>query len=117
MSTATRNFVRFRCAIGRLYAPSSSPRCRFRVTIGRLIALRLERPLPSNAHALSHLLHVAAAQVLFLDVPDSAAVDLAVTHAKSDPRTARFAGLVNGVLRGMRARQGRRAAENAGRNR
>ena len=74
---------------------------RFRVTIGRLIALRLERPLPSNAHALSHLLHVAAAQVLFLDVPDSAAVDLAVTHAKSDPRTARFAGLVNGVLRGI----------------
>ena len=34
-------------------------------------------------------------------MPDSAAVDLAVTHAKSDPRTARFAGLVNGVLRGM----------------
>ena len=28
-----------------------------------------------------------------------AAVDLAVTHAKSDPRTQRFSGLVNGVLR------------------
>jgi 16S rRNA (cytosine967-C5)-methyltransferase len=39
--------------------------------------------------------------MLFLDVPDSAAVDLAVTHAKSDPRTARFAGLVNGVLRSL----------------
>ncbi|TGV79452.1 MFS transporter, partial [Mesorhizobium sp. M00.F.Ca.ET.158.01.1.1] len=37
--------------------------------------------------------------ILFLDVPDSAAVDLAVTHAKSDPRTQRFSGLVNGVLR------------------
>jgi 16S rRNA (cytosine967-C5)-methyltransferase len=74
---------------------------RFRVTIGKLIARRLERPLPANAHSLSHLLHVAAAQVLFLDIPDSAAVDLAVTHAKSDPRTARFAGLVNGVLRGI----------------
>ena len=74
---------------------------RFRVTIGMLIARRLERPLPANAHALAHLLHVAAAQVLFLDVPDSAAVDLAVTHAKSDPRTQRFAGLVNGVLRGI----------------
>ena len=34
-------------------------------------------------------------------MPDSAAVDLAVTQAKSDPRTARFAGLVNGVLRGL----------------
>ena len=47
------------------------------------------------------MLHVAAAQILFLDIPDSAAVDLAVTHAKSDPRTARFSGLVNGVLRGI----------------
>ncbi len=74
---------------------------RFRGTIGRLIAARLERPLPGNAHALLHILHVAAAQVLFLDVPDSAAVDLAVTHASSDPRTKRFAALVNGVLRGL----------------
>jgi 16S rRNA (cytosine967-C5)-methyltransferase len=74
---------------------------RFRGTIGRLIAARLERPLPPNAHALSHILHVAAAQVLFLDVPDSAAVDLAVTHANADPRTRRFSGLVNGVLRGI----------------
>lgn len=72
---------------------------RFRRTIEALIAARLERPLPANAHALSHILHVAAAQILFLDVPDSAAVDLAVTHARSDPRTGRFAALVNGVLR------------------
>jgi 16S rRNA (cytosine967-C5)-methyltransferase len=74
---------------------------RYRVTIGTLISRRLERPLPPNATALSHILHVAAAQILFLDIPDSAAVDLAVTHAKSDPRTARFAALVNGVLRSL----------------
>ena len=74
---------------------------RYRVTIGELIARRLERPLPGKRTTLSHILHVGAAQILFLDVPDSAAVDLAVTHAKSDPRTARFAALVNGVLRGM----------------
>jgi 16S rRNA (cytosine967-C5)-methyltransferase len=74
---------------------------RFRVTIGKLISRRLERSLPPNATALSHILHVAAAQILFLDIPDSAAVDLAVTHAKSDPRTARFAALVNGVLRSL----------------
>lgn len=74
---------------------------RFRITIGKLIARRLERPLPPNAHTLTHILHVAAAQILFLDAPDSAAVDLAVTHAKSDPRTARFAALVNGVLRSL----------------
>ena len=74
---------------------------RHRMTISVLLARRLQRPLPANATALSHLLHVAAAQVLFLDVPDSAAVDLAVTHAKSDPRTARFSSLVNAVLRGL----------------
>ncbi len=74
---------------------------RFRMTIEALLARRLERPLPGNATALSHILHVAAAQMLFLDVPDSAAVDLAVTHAKSDPRTARFGALVNGVLRSL----------------
>src|SRR4029077_20395916 len=71
---------------------------RFRGTIGRLISARLERPLPPNAQTLSHVLHVAAAQILFLDVPDSAAVDIAVTHANADPRTRRFSGLVNGVL-------------------
>ena len=80
---------------------------RFRRTIEALIAARLERPLPANAHALSHILHVAAAQILFLDVPDSAAVDLAVTHAKADPRTARFAALVNGVLREIARRKDR----------
>jgi 16S rRNA (cytosine967-C5)-methyltransferase len=74
---------------------------RYRVSIGKLLSRRLERPLPPNATALQHILHVAAAQVLFLDIPDSAAVDLAVTHAKSDPRTARFAALVNGLLRSL----------------
>ncbi|ESY18347.1 MFS transporter [Mesorhizobium sp. LNJC394B00] len=72
---------------------------RYRMTIAGLLARRLEKPLPPNATALLHILHVAAAQILFLDIPDSAAVDLAVTHAKSDPRTQRFSGLVNGVLR------------------
>ncbi len=80
---------------------------RFRGTIEALIAARLERPLPGNAHALSHLLHVAAAQMLFLDVPDSAAVDLAVTQAGEDPRTKRFSGLVNAVLREIGRRKER----------
>lgn len=80
---------------------------RFRRTIQALVDARLERPLPANAHALSHILHVAAAQILFLDVPDSAAVDLAVTHAREDTRTARFAGLVNAVLREIARRKER----------
>lgn len=72
---------------------------RFRRTVAGLIEARLERRLPPNAATLAHILHVAAAQILFLDVPDSAAVDLAVAHAKADPRTLRFAALVNAVLR------------------
>jgi len=80
---------------------------RFHVTIGALISARLDRPLPDNARSLSHILHVGAAQMLFLDVPDSAAVDLAVSHARSDPRTARFASLVNAVLREIGRRKER----------
>ncbi|UUP17452.1 RsmB/NOP family class I SAM-dependent RNA methyltransferase [Nitratireductor thuwali] len=80
---------------------------RHRNTIASLIESRLERPLPANAHALSHVLHVGAAQILFLDVPDSAAVDLAVAQAKDDPRTRRFSALVNGVLRNLARRKER----------
>ncbi|GHC73870.1 RsmB/NOP family class I SAM-dependent RNA methyltransferase [Limoniibacter endophyticus] len=72
---------------------------RYRRTIEALIERRLERPLPGNATTLSHILHVGAAQILFLDLPDHAAVDLAVEHAKHDPRTRRFANLVNAILR------------------
>lgn len=72
---------------------------RHRRTIETLLQGYLERPLPAGAHALSHILHVGAAQILFLDVPDSAAVDLAVSHAAADPRAARFSRLVNAVLR------------------
>lgn len=72
---------------------------RHRVTIDRLLAGLFDRPLPKNATALVHILHVAAAQILFLDVPDHSAVDLAVESAKSDPRSIRFASLVNAVLR------------------
>lgn len=72
---------------------------RFRGTIGRVIGACLDRPLPPNALALRHILHVGAAQILYLDVPDSAAVDLAVAAANVDSRSVRFAGMVNAVLR------------------
>ncbi|MEC9402345.1 MAG: RsmB/NOP family class I SAM-dependent RNA methyltransferase, partial [Pseudomonadota bacterium] len=44
-------------------------------------------------------LHVAIAQMLFLDIPDRAAVSLAVDHAGLDRRARPYKGLVNGVLR------------------
>ena len=59
----------------------------------------LETPLPEGARALQHVLAVAAAQILYLDVPSHAVVDLAVEQAQRDPRNRRFAKLVNAVLR------------------
>nr|WP_318912466.1 RsmB/NOP family class I SAM-dependent RNA methyltransferase [Shinella zoogloeoides] len=56
-------------------------------------------PLPEGARALHHVLTVAAAQILYLDVPDHSAVDLAVEQAQLDPRNRRFASLTNAVLR------------------
>ena len=72
---------------------------RHRNAIAAALAARLGRPLPAGARHLDHILHVAAAQILYLDVPDSAAVDLAVEEASGDPRSRRFAGLANAVLR------------------
>ena len=81
---------------------------RYRVTVETMLAERLDRSLPANAKSLGHILHVAMAQILFLDVPDSAAVNLAVTHAGQDPRTKRFTGLVNAVLRAVTRRKEKR---------
>ena len=64
-----------------------------------VVARLVDRPLPSGARALLHVLHLAAAQIIYLDVPDHAAVDLAVEQANIDPRNRRFAALVNAVLR------------------
>lgn len=61
----------------------------------------LDRPLPPDSGALSAILHIAAAQILFLDVADHAAVNIAVAQAGSDKRTGRARGLVNGVLRNL----------------
>lgn len=72
---------------------------RRRGTLDAILSECLERPLPGNADALHSLLHTAMAQILFLDVPDSAAVDLAVSQTHGDPRLQRFAGLVNAILR------------------
>lgn len=56
-------------------------------------------PLPEGARALHHVLTIAAAQILYLDVPDHSSVDLAVEQAQLDPRNRRFASLTNAVLR------------------
>ncbi|HTO31383.1 MAG TPA: RsmB/NOP family class I SAM-dependent RNA methyltransferase [Pararhizobium sp.] len=69
--------------------------------IDAMIGSLLQNPLPEGARALDHVLTVAAAQILYLDIPDHSAVDLAVEQAQIDPRNRRFASLVNAVLRRM----------------
>jgi 16S rRNA (cytosine967-C5)-methyltransferase len=72
---------------------------RRRGAIARALDACLDRPLKADAGGLSAILHVAAAQILFLDVADHAAVNLAVAQAAADRRARHARGLVNGVLR------------------
>jgi 16S rRNA (cytosine967-C5)-methyltransferase len=70
---------------------------------------RLERGMPQRAGAFEAIVVVGAAQLLFMDVPDHAAVDLAIRLCREDRDAERFAGLANAVLRGI-ARDKRPAA-------
>lgn len=83
-------------------------------TLRHLLAALLERGLPRESPHVESALLIGAAQILFLDVPDHAAVDLSVRLVRSDRRAARYAGLVNAVLRRLaRERQERLAAHDA----
>ena len=72
---------------------------RHRTTIEFVLKKVLDRPPPKRARFLIHSLHVAVAQILFLDVPSNAAVDLAVTAIGGNQTSARFRNLSNAVLR------------------
>ena len=66
-------------------------------TLRHLLAQWLK--LPAGAPRVETALLLGAAQILWLEVPDHAAVDLAVRLVQADRRAARYAGLVNAVLR------------------
>ncbi|HYP10945.1 MAG TPA: transcription antitermination factor NusB [Xanthobacteraceae bacterium] len=74
-------------------------------TLRHLLELFLERGLPEQAPRVETTLLIGAAQLLFLNVPDHAAVDLSVRLAQADRRAGAFAGLINAVLRRV-AREG-----------
>ena len=59
----------------------------------------LDKGFPPDAPRVETILLIGAAQILWLEVPDHAAVDLAVRLAQADRRAARYAGLINAVLR------------------
>jgi 16S rRNA (cytosine967-C5)-methyltransferase len=77
-------------------------------TLRHLLATALDRGFPADAPRVETILLIGAAQIFWLDVPDHAAVDLAVRLAQADRRAARYPGLVNAVLRRM-SRDGRAA--------
>ncbi|MGI9350490.1 MAG: RsmB/NOP family class I SAM-dependent RNA methyltransferase [Rhizobiaceae bacterium] len=61
----------------------------------------MKRPPAKNARFLTHTLHIASAQILFMEVPERAAVNIAVGVIGNDKRTRRFRELTNAVLRRM----------------
>jgi 16S rRNA (cytosine967-C5)-methyltransferase len=86
---------RDRALVRRIVATALRRLGSLRLLLGHL----LERGFPTDAPRLEFVLIVGATQILFLDVPDHAAVDLSVRLAQADRRGARHAGLVNAVLR------------------
>ena len=70
-------------------------------TIRKALARRLEKGMPKRSGMLEWTLVVGAAQILFLDAPDHAAVDLAVRATRAEPASAPYAALANAVLRAI----------------
>lgn len=68
-------------------------------TITRAVDSRLERGAASLPRPVQAIIATAAAQILYLEAADHAAVDLAVEETKLQPQGLRFAGVVNAVLR------------------
>jgi 16S rRNA (cytosine967-C5)-methyltransferase len=79
-------------------------------TLGHVLSRLLDKGIPGEAPRAQSALLVGAAQILWMDVPDHAAVDLSVRLVQSDRRAARYAGLVNAVLRRC-AREGKALVE------
>jgi 16S rRNA (cytosine967-C5)-methyltransferase len=74
-------------------------------TLRHALGQLLDKGFPGDAPRIEFILLTGAAQILWLDVPDHAAVDLSVRLAQGDRRGARYAGLVNAVLRRIAQRR------------
>jgi 16S rRNA (cytosine967-C5)-methyltransferase len=59
----------------------------------------IEKTLPAKRGDLDEIMLAAAAQLAFLKTPPHAVINTAVSQVKNNPRTKRFAGLVNAILR------------------
>jgi 16S rRNA (cytosine967-C5)-methyltransferase len=70
-------------------------------TIRKGLTRFLDKGMPRKAGPLESTLIAAAAQILFLETSDHAAVDLAVRAVRADPASAPYAALANAVLRNV----------------
>ena len=70
-------------------------------SLRKSIAHFLDRGLPRKSGPLEANLLTGAAQILYMDVPDHAAVDLTVRLCRLDRNANAFTGLANAVLRNI----------------
>src|SRR4030088_836296 len=75
-------------------------------TLGHLLSRLLDRGVPTDAPRAQSALFICAAQNPWVGEPAHAAVDLSVRLVQSDRRAAKYAGLINAVLRRC-AREGK----------
>ena len=85
-------------------------------TLRQLLGGFLDKGFPAEAPRVETILLIGAAQILWLEVPDHAAVDLSVRLAQADRRAARYAGLINAVLRRVTQSKTASLANNATRD-
>src|SRR5260221_11501499 len=79
-------------------------------TLGHLLSRLLDRGIPTDAPRAQSALLIGAAQILWMDVPDHAAVDLSVRLGQSDRRPPKYVRLLNAGLRRC-AREGKMLVE------
>ena len=79
-------------------------------TLRAVLSRLVDRGLPNDSQRAETALLIGAAQILWMDVPDHAAVDLSVRLVQADRRAAKYVGLVNAVLRRC-AREGTALAD------
>ncbi|ETR77883.1 MFS transporter [Afipia sp. P52-10] len=82
-------------------------------TLRFILSRLLDRGTPTDSQRAETALLLGAAQILWMEVPDHAAVDLSVRLVQADRRAAKYVGLVNAVLRRC-ARDGQALSEEAG---
>ncbi|NNL88760.1 MAG: methyltransferase domain-containing protein [Marinicaulis sp.] len=76
---------------------------RRRGSIDHILGTYIERPLPKKSARVMDILRLAAAQSIFLETPDHAAVSTAVTLSSERRETAGYAILINAVARKVAA--------------